>query len=206
MIVFGLTGPSGAGTSSVLRVWAALGAFTIDADEVYHRLLREDAALLDLLKGRFPGAFGVSGLDRKALGRIVFADAGARRDLEALTHGAVVAAVEELLTGAAAAGFAVAAVDALYLLESPLRGLCRKVVGVVAPAGERVRRLCVRDGVSAAYATARIAAQEPEDYYRARCDVILENTADEAALVKQARTVYDTLTNEFNIQGGDTHV
>lgn len=62
MTVIGITGPSGAGKTTVLGVLEELGAAVIDCDELYHKLLREDAALLEGIRARFgPAVFDVEG-------------------------------------------------------------------------------------------------------------------------------------------------
>ena len=65
----------------------------LDCDEIYHRLLRSDEALLHAIESRFPEAFSQGKLDRKALGQIVFADAAALGALNEITHRAVSNAV-----------------------------------------------------------------------------------------------------------------
>ncbi len=193
MTIIGLTGGSGVGKSTVLTTWAQCGALTIDADEVYHRLLREDAALLDALSGVFPGAFISGALDRKLLGGIVFADEKKRRQLEDITHTAVIRAIEEQIEEARNAGRAVVAIDALYLADGPLRDRCDALVGVTAPCSVRVARIVQRDGVLEAYAQARIDAQRDDAYFAARCDYIIENNGGLEQLTNRAAEVYNTI-------------
>lgn len=197
MIIIGLTGGSGVGKTSVMQVWAARGALTIDADAVYHRLLREDTALLDALRAHFPEAFESGTLDRKALGGLVFADEARRKLLEQLTHGAVIADIEAQLARARDDGRRVAAVDALYLLEGPLRSRCRAVVGVVAPHDARVARIKARDGVKTAYAEARLRAQREDGYFRSGCDYIIKNDSTPEELAKRAQEVYDVIVKMY---------
>ena len=195
MTVLGLTGGSGVGKTTILSVWAGLGAYPVDADALYHQLLRENTVLLDALREKFPDAFVSGVLNRKALGRIVFASKEKQKELESLTHHAVIDAVEKELETAQIQGFQTAAVDALYLLNSPLRPKLSIVVGIVAPQHERIERIAARDGVSRDYAAARIAAQPGEAYYRAHCDVILENNAGPETLKKQAEEIYQRYKN-----------
>jgi len=190
LTTLGLTGGSGAGKTTVLQVWAKLGAYPIDADAIYHRLLREDASLLEALRAAFPEAFVLGQLDRKALGRVAYASPDRKKELEHLTHGAVIAAVEQELENARLNGCKTAAVDALYLLENALRPGFAAVVGVVAPLEERIQRIVARDGVDPEYAAARIAAQPDDAYYREHCDIILENNAGHDELVRRAREIY----------------
>jgi len=194
--IVGLTGGSGVGKSTVRQVWAKMGAYAIDADEVYHRLLREDTDLLAALQNTFPEASASGTLDRKELGRMVFAAPKQRRELERITHGPVVAAVEQELASARRQGYKVVAVEALYLLETPLREGLSAVVGVIAPQDQRIQRIVARDGVSRNYAAHRIAAQPDDDYYRARCTHILENNAGTETLIRWAEELFTGVTIE----------
>ena len=109
-----IVGPSGAGKTTVLHVLEELGAAVIDCDALYHKLLREDAALLGRIRDRFgPAVFDTEGnLDRKALGNVVFHDQEALSELNALTHAAVLAALDKLLAQAEGSGRKAAAVAA----------------------------------------------------------------------------------------------
>ena len=72
-----------------------------------------------------------------------------------------------------------AAIDAIALFEGGLAELCDTTVAVTAPAEVRVQRLMKRDGISEDYARSRIAAQHGEDWFRERCNWILENNGTE---------------------------
>lgn len=148
MKVLGITGGTGCGKTSLLRQIEARGGLVLDCDAVYHRLLREDREMLAALEARFPAAFVDGVLDRKALGREVFADPAALRDLNAITHPAVKRAVCAKLDEAREAGLALAAIDAVALLEGGLGELCDRTVAVTAPLEARVARLMLRDGIS----------------------------------------------------------
>jgi dephospho-CoA kinase len=197
MIVIGLTGGSGAGKTTVMGAWTGLGAYGIDADEVYHRLLRTDTALENAIRRAFPAAFLHGRLDRKALGRIVFADADRRRALEAITHGAVIREIERLLAAARRGGYRAAAVDAVALLDGPLAARCAAVVCVLAPLEARLTRIVARDGVDLSYARARASAGRRDEDYRAHCDFVLENGADPAALTRAAEVLYRRIIEKF---------
>ena len=118
MKIIGITGPTGAGKTTALRELEELGAAVIDADAVYHRLLREDRALGDRLEELFGPLRGADGeIDRKKLGGIVFSDPSKLEQLNAVAQRATADRIQGLLQAHEAGGGEVAAVDAIALLE-----------------------------------------------------------------------------------------
>lgn len=175
MTVIGITGPTGAGKTTALNALRALGVEVLDADAVYHRLLRENEAL----KGALAAAFGGDILDergqvdRKALAGKVYPDR--LEELNAITHPFVVEEVCHRIETARKAGKLGAAVDAIALIESGLGEKCDVVVSVVAPLEERIRRIMARDGIDEDYARRRALAQKPDTFFRSHSDHTLEN-------------------------------
>ena len=176
-MILGITGGTGCGKTTLLQLIRQRGGLVLDCDEIYHQLLISDRALLEALHQRFPLAFSDGNFDRKKLGSIVFADARALRDLNAITHSAVRQEVLRRLEDAPP----LAAIDAIGLFESGLNRLCDLTVAVTAPEEVRVQRLVQRDGISPEYARSRIAAQHSPQWFAERCDAVLENngTAEE---------------------------
>jgi dephospho-CoA kinase len=172
--IIGITGGSGCGKTTLLQCIAQKGGLILDCDAIYHRLLREDPALLAAIENRFPGVVEDGQLQRKKLGNIVFSDEKALSDLNIITHTAVKADVVSQL----AAGPKLAAIDAIGLFEGDLAALCDVTVAVTAPVEDRVRRLMARDGISEEYARSRIAAQRSNQAYSSLCDVTLENNGE----------------------------
>jgi len=171
----GLTGGIGAGKSTVARRLAQRGAVLVDADLVAREVVQPGTPGLAAVIRRFgPGVLSADGtLDRPALGRIVFADAAARADLNAIVHPLVAARRAEL--AAAAPPGAVVVEDVPLLVETGLTPGFHLVVVVHADAAERERRLVAERGMSPADARARIAAQAGDEERRAAADVWLDN-------------------------------
>ena len=86
MFIIGITGPSGAGKTTALRVLEEMGGQVYDCDAIYHELLASDGELLAEIEAAFPGAVQDGTLDRKALGAKVFADPEGLRRLTEITQ------------------------------------------------------------------------------------------------------------------------
>lgn len=181
MTIIGITGPTGAGKTTLLREVEALGGAAIDCDAVYHQMLESDAALQDRLEDAFgPLRDRAGGIDRKKLGTIVFGDPVQLERLNAIAQGAVAERTQGLLALCREQGKSLAAVDAISLLESPLKELCKLTAVVLAPPEIRVRRIMAREGISQDYAWARVKAQKPDEYFTRRCDYTLINDCPSA--------------------------
>lgn len=170
-MIVGITGGTGCGKTTALQVLADLGGKVIDCDALYHHLLKTDKEMLLAIDDRFPGVVVSGILDTKALGRIVFANPDDLADLNRITHDFVLRAVKKEI----AKNTGHMAIDAIGLLESGLSDLCDVTVAVTAPENTRLQRIMARDNIPEEYARKRIAAQKPDDYFRANCDHILEN-------------------------------
>lgn len=180
-MIIGITGGTGSGKTTALQAIRQLGGRIIDCDQVYHRLLQEDASLLAAIENRFPGCVADGQLLRKKLGAIVFSDAQALRDLNAITHSAIRKEVLRLLEDKPV----LAAIDAIGLIEGGYGKLCDTTVAITAPREVRVERIMARDSISREYALARIDAQKSNSWFAEHCDHTLVNdSSQEAFLLK----------------------
>jgi len=180
-MILGITGGTGCGKTTLLKVIEENGGLILDCDAIYHTLLASDAALLAAIEARFPGTVENGILQRKKLGSIVFSDEKALESLNKITHGAIKAEVLRRLES----NPKLAAIDAIALFEGGLAELCDVTVAVTAPEEVRVKRLMHRDNISEDYARSRIAAQHDESWFRERCDWILENNETEVQFHKK---------------------
>ena len=195
MTVVGITGPTGAGKTTVLNVLRGMGGAVADCDAVYHRLLRASASMQNELKTRFGGEiFDENGdLRRKELGAIVFEDPEALSDLNAITHRHIIAELKRLIAQAGRENRPAIALDAVALLESGAEALCHVTIAVTAPSEARVRRIMAREGISEDYARARVRAQKPAAWFEARCTHTLRNDKSQAALEARARALFQSI-------------
>lgn len=174
--VVALTGPTGAGKSTVAGWLAGRGGAVIDADRVGHEVLLDPvvrAAVVERFGREILGEDDQ--INRKALGRIVFPDAGALSDLEAISHPrllAELAARIETLQSTRVATLVV--VDAALWFQWPERPEVDFVLAVRAPLPVRVERIRARDGLNEAAALHRVKRQAAIEASLDLADAVLD--------------------------------
>jgi dephospho-CoA kinase len=175
MLRVGLTGGIGSGKSTVAQRFSSHGAFVIDADALAREVVAAGSSGLAAIVERFGDAVldDDGALNRPALGALVFADGGARRDLEAITHPLIAERTRALVESAPAD--AVVVHDVPLLVEKHYGPGYHLVVVVGADEGTRLRRLMQTRGMTEEGARNRIAAQATDEQRRAAADVWLDN-------------------------------
>ncbi len=167
-----LTGGIGSGKSAVAARLAARGAEVLAADATGHAVLEPGGEAFAAVAARWPAVVVAGRIDRGALARIVFADAAARRELEALTHPAIAA---RLAARVAVSRAAVLVIELPLLVDLVGEGWPRVVVD--APVGVRRARLVAR-GMDADDIEARLGAQPARDEWLAAADFVVDNGGD----------------------------
>ncbi len=192
MRIIGLTGGSGTGKGTFAALLRDKGAGWVDADAVYRTLCAQNRKMLAALDAAFGGVLDENGaLDRPKLARIVFADPAKLRKLNEITLPYIRAASLDEMRAQGDCPFVL--YDAPTLFEAGADDLCERIIGVLADTEVRVQRIMARDGLDEAAARARIGAQPDADFYRARCDYIVENNGDLADLQRQADAILKDL-------------
>ena len=160
-------------------------------DEAMDAAMEQDEALMRDIRTSFPNSFTQGGLDRKKLGQEVFSHKDRLEQLNGIVARHLVPEVRRRL---AASESKIFAIDAINLLEGGLDQLCDRTIAVTAPLELRVRRIMARDNITEQYARLRISAQQPDEYYRGKCDCELNNAADTAAAFEmEAREFFQRL-------------
>ncbi len=174
MRLIGLTGNIATGKSVVAARLRLLGARVIDADQVARAVVEPGQPALAEIGARFgAGVINADGsLNRKALGRIVFADPAALQALEAITHPVIRAAMREQI--AAAPRGSVIVLEVIRLFESGWAAVCEQVWVTHCPEALQIERLMRARGLSEADARARVGAQAPQADKVARADVVID--------------------------------
>lgn len=194
MTTVGLTGGIGAGKSTVGRALAARGALVIDADQVAREVVEPGGPAYQGVVERFgAGVLRPDGtLDRAALAAVVFADAEARADLEAITHPAIGRVMAERIAEADPGRVVVLEIPLLSAATRAAYGLDAVIV-VDAPEDTAVARLVGQRGFTEDDARARIAAQMPRAERRALADLVVDNGGGREALAAEVDRVWTWL-------------
>jgi dephospho-CoA kinase len=189
----GITGPIGCGKSTVAG-WLGErpGVVVIDADRVARDVLDRGEPALDAVVARFGTDLVRNGeLDRAALGRVVFADQAALRDLEAIVHPAVRPRIVAEIERADRAGARAVIIEAIKLVEGGLSALCDEVWFVTCSPDLQRSRLLAR-GTSANDAAQRIAAQiDLVERSRTASTRLLDTSANLAATRRASEVALD---------------
>lgn len=183
--VIGLMGNSGSGKSTVANYLRdQKGALIIDADEVSHAICEPGQPGLEAVKERFdPYFFNDDGtLNRKRMGRVVFADKKKLRLLEDALHPIVMKVVQEILQTTDAE---LVVLDSAILSRTGLYHLVDEAWLVKAEMDTKLNRITSRDGISYEDAMNRLRSQQSDDEMMRYAHKILMNDGPEELLIEQ---------------------
>ncbi|MDR2980972.1 MAG: dephospho-CoA kinase [Puniceicoccales bacterium] len=178
----GLTGGIACGKSTVAQLFAKHGAKVVSTDQLAHEIL-ESPAVAPQVRIRFgETVFHADGtVNRPALGKIVFADAGAKKWLEALLH----PLVREGWTGQVnASPGALWVVEIPLLFENSLETEFNLTVCVACTQQTQLTRM-VKRGLDLKQAQSRLRAQWPLEEKVRRSNCCLFNEGDLLFLERQ---------------------
>jgi dephospho-CoA kinase len=197
--IIGLTGGIASGKSAVAEALRSRGAAIVDADLVARQVVEPGQPALAELVGRFGSQIlGPDGrLDRKAMGALVFADPGARADLNRITHPRIAAASQAEIARHVQAGAPVVFYEAALLVENRAHEWLDAVIVVAAPPEVQKQRMMARDGLDQAAAEARLASQLPLEEKLKVATWVIDNQGDRATLAAQIDVLWKDLEGRY---------
>ncbi len=190
--VIGLTGNIATGKSLVRRMLEHLGAYTLDADALAHRVMEPGAPAFKPIVENF-GKFILSPeghIDRKKLGAMVFSNPDALKQLESITHPEIHNALKMLIERAR---HKIVVVEAIKLIENGLADQMDAVWVVNASPELQLRRLMEKRKLNHADAQRRIQAQNPQGDKLARADVVIDNQGKPEATWAQVQAAWKNI-------------
>ncbi len=184
--VIGITGGIASGKTNLTDALLEAGENVIDADVISRRLTADGGEALPAVRAAFgDGVFHGASLDRKALGRIVFASGEKREQLESILHPMIKRAILKAVQQAKGVVF----LSAPLLYECGLESICDRVWCAYIPREEQLRRLMARDSLSMEEAALRLESQMPPEEKAKRADLVIptDGTIEESrALILKA--------------------
>jgi dephospho-CoA kinase len=195
--VIGLIGGIGSGKSLVAAEFARRGGRIVSGDKAGHEALLQPTIREQIVRRFGDEVADPSGaVDRKKLGRRVFADPSERQALEALVFPYI---KERLQTEIAAAQHdaqvACVVLDAAIMLEAGWNKACDFLVYIHAPRGVRLARLATHRGWSAKEVAARESAQMTLTDKVSYADWAIDNSGTPEETARQVADLADRLGN-----------
>ncbi len=176
-VVYGLTGQTGAGKSTVAEILREKGYLIVDGDVAAREIVKKGSPVLS----RLSESFGSDILDengeliRSALAQKAFASEEKRQLLNSITHPAVTQWSIDFIKENLKDEHKGVVIDAAAIFDSDIKRYCSKMLVVTAPEEERLSRILKRDGITEEAAMLRINAQPSEQYYKEKADILVRN-------------------------------
>ena len=196
-MIIGLTGGIASGKSTAAKYLGEKGASVIDADKLGHRAYEPDTDAFDKVVSSFgQEVVGADGqIDRKVLGSKVFGNPEALDRLTGIIWpeiGRLVLTEFEVARGEQPDAPIV--LEAAVMLEAGWEPMVDEVWVVIVDPNTAVERAISRDGVEEEAIRKRIASQLTNEERRAKADIVIDNSSDEAALLTQLKTQWDRIS------------
>lgn len=174
--VIGLTGPTGAGKSTVAAALEKAGCVIIDADQIAREVVTYPGCIAELKAEYGDDIIDANGgLNRRLLAQRAFSSPKNAARLNEITHPKIMDEVIRRITAVqqrGAMGGKVIVLDAALLFESGADRLCTVTIAVTAPLEIRLSRIMQRDSIPLDLAKARMGAQQESAYYNDRANYV----------------------------------
>lgn len=195
--LIGITGTIGSGKSAVGQILSSFAVPVIDSDRIVHELLTEPTPVREAVVTRFGKeilkANGTGGVDRERLGKLVFADAAARRDLESIVHPAVLLECSRRVDQHS--GEPLVALLVPLLFEAAIESQFDEVWTVITDEAALRLRLKERDNLGDDEVDRRLAAQLSQSEKASRSDRVIDNSGSLEDTREQIITILQQCLN-----------
>jgi dephospho-CoA kinase len=189
--ILALTGQSGAGKTTVARIFAGLGMRVVDCDSVARDAARDHSPCVEEIGRRFPQLVSCGKLLRAETAALIFSDNEAKNTYQQIIFPYLTYLLMRMIAETDANTTIL--LDAPTLFESGLDRICGKIIAVTAAERGRRERIILRDSITAEQANARLFAQQSEDFFASHCDFLIVNDGDLTELERKVRQIYERL-------------
>lgn len=192
--VIGLTGPTGAGKSSVTTVAEELGFKVVDCDKLARVAAEKGSAGHSALTITFGHEIlnHDGTINRKKLAEIAFSTPENTELLNKTLLPHIMMLVRAEITGDRVL------LDAPTLFESGADSLCDEVIAVISDEKTRLARIMARDGIDESAAALRIKAGKPDEFYIEKTDNIVYNDCELSVFNLKIQKLLTKLLEEYN--------
>ena len=192
MRIFGITGGSGSGKSTVSSMLAEQGVFIVDTDKIARKVVEKGTDCLKELCASFGDEILLQdgSLNRKKLAKLAFASKEKTELLNRITHKHIKAETESIIKDSNAD---LIGIDGAVIIGSPIEILCEKMVLVTADIEIRLVRIIMRDGLTPEEAKKRLNAQPSDEFYRQHCDYVIDNSSTTEDLKRQVAEIINKI-------------
>ena len=189
MLLVALTGGIGSGKTLAAEYFADLGAQVLDFDQLARDVVERGTEGFDEILVRFGDSVLHEGnIDRRQLAEIIFSDAIARKDLEAIVHPKVRAAFESVVQRLSEDSILISQIP--LLVESAYPYPFNFVITVSASEEIRRARLIER-GMKDYQVSERFKVQATDAQREAIADAIILNESSKDDLLRQVENLYE---------------
>ena len=204
VMVIGLTGQTGAGKSTVSKVFVQNGCRLIDADAISrHVVARGSHCLADLQECFTDAILTPDGeLDRKVMASIAFSDHRKLEMLNTIMYPYIVGEILRMIHRFSQQNHKLILLDAPTLFESRADDFCDLIISVVAKPELRMQRIMERDHISEKAAQQRMEMQLTEEFFRLHSDTVLENNSSFSELWDAAQELSAKLIRYYETKFG----
>ena len=194
MLIIGLTGSIASGKSTIAKCLKRGHMPVFDADKIVHDLLGPRGQAVPEIRAQF-GDVGTDegGIDRRALGKIIFAAPERRQILEAITHPMVAQARAHFIKIMRSHQKCAICLDVPLLFENNIDAECDLTILAAAPFHMRQQRALARDGMSADKFAQIVKAQMPQSAKMARSDIVITTALGHNHMTKQIYRLLSSL-------------
>lgn len=202
VMVVGLTGQTGAGKSTVSKVFAGNGFAVINADSIARLVVENGSACLAELEDFFGNSVISSdgSLNRKALASIVFSDKRKLEMLNSITYPYITGEILKQIRSLSADGEKLILLDAPTLFESRADDFCELIISVIAHNDVREERIMKRDGLTSEQAVKRMNSQLSQQFFIENSDFIIKNNKNLDNVYAISQEVSDKIKEYYSLK------